>query len=241
MSLFIGIDDTDAGDSIGTGALARELAVLLERDHGVRVLGITRHQLFVHPDIPYTSHNSSACIEVEGGSAAAVLRGACRALISYLFHPGADPGLCIARPDGIRSPTVQAFSRRTKREVVRKDEAIGLAAASGAILEELGGTGLGVIGALAACGLRAGGDDGRFLALPGARQVTGEMTVSELKGKVPIDLVVDENDRALEGNCLIDTRGWVRPELRKGRVVLPVERQSGRHVVLKRKAGDGDL
>ncbi len=241
MSLFIGIDDTDAGDSIGTGALARELAVLLERDRGVQILGITRHQLFVHPDIPYTSHNSSACIEVAGGAAAADLHGACRALISYLFHPGADPGLCIARPDGIRSPAVQAFSRRAKREIVRKDEAIGLAAAGGAILEELGGTGLGVIGALAACGLRASGDDGRFLALPGARQVTGEMTVSELKGKVPIDLVVDENDRALEGNCLIDTRGWVRPELREGRVVLPVERQSGRHVVLKRKGGDGDL
>ncbi|MBK8780737.1 MAG: hypothetical protein IPO22_02810 [Anaerolineales bacterium] len=39
-----------------TGWLKNQLAWLL---------GITRHQLLVDPGIPYTSHNSSACLAVE--------------------------------------------------------------------------------------------------------------------------------------------------------------------------------
>ena len=29
------------------------------------VHGISRHQLYVHPDIPYTSHNSSLCLDLD--------------------------------------------------------------------------------------------------------------------------------------------------------------------------------
>ena len=56
MVLYIALDDTDTLDSIGTGRLAREIAEDLAREFPV--YAVTRHQLFVHPDIPYTSHNS---------------------------------------------------------------------------------------------------------------------------------------------------------------------------------------
>src|SRR5512135_1318528 len=92
----IGIDDTDAGASIGTGALARELQVHLLQRHGGRAEGITRHQLLVHPDIPYTSHNSSACLSLWLPASRAEVVAAGEQFVRFLFHEGADPGLCVA-------------------------------------------------------------------------------------------------------------------------------------------------
>jgi hypothetical protein len=63
MTLLIAIDDTDNAESIGTGRLSRMLAEELTKQGMIRQTSVTRHQLLVHPDIPYTSHNSSACIE----------------------------------------------------------------------------------------------------------------------------------------------------------------------------------
>lgn len=60
MTLYLGIDDTDTRESRGTGRLARMIARELSRSYPV--MGVTRHQLFVHPSIPYTSHNSCAVI-----------------------------------------------------------------------------------------------------------------------------------------------------------------------------------
>ncbi|MGH2717450.1 MAG: hypothetical protein ACRDJU_02570, partial [Actinomycetota bacterium] len=61
-NLLIAIDDTDNRDSRGTGAGSRALLeALLDAELGQPV-GITRHQLLVDPAIPYTSHNSSACL-----------------------------------------------------------------------------------------------------------------------------------------------------------------------------------
>ena len=61
MKLFVCIDDTDNYDSIGTGELLEnmmgEAAI-----KGLAKAGFTvRYQLFIHDDIPYTSHNSSMC------------------------------------------------------------------------------------------------------------------------------------------------------------------------------------
>lgn len=62
---LIGLDDTDNLESRGTGFRARQMAEHLESSKcGLIATGITRHQLLVDPRIPYTSHNSSACISV---------------------------------------------------------------------------------------------------------------------------------------------------------------------------------
>ena len=50
--VYIGIDDTDNLNSVGTGRVARGLArSLVEAGFGDS-LGVSRHQLLVHPDIP---------------------------------------------------------------------------------------------------------------------------------------------------------------------------------------------
>src|SRR5699024_1865694 len=56
------VDDTDelSGDT-STGAVAEAIADRALQMGAEILLGISRHQLLVHPDVPYTSHNSSMC------------------------------------------------------------------------------------------------------------------------------------------------------------------------------------
>ena len=66
------------------------------------------------------------------------------------------------------------WGRRAKVEVLSMDEAYEIAAGAGIHLEGLTGEKTGVIGALAAVGLRRSGQDGRFLELGELRHVIGE-------------------------------------------------------------------
>src|SRR5690606_575424 len=63
MTLLLALDDTDSLESRGTGRLARAVADAIVEHYPV--WGVTRHQLFVHPSIPFTSHNSCAVIHVD--------------------------------------------------------------------------------------------------------------------------------------------------------------------------------
>jgi hypothetical protein len=64
--IFIGIDDTDVlNGGFGTGRVAREMAVYLEKMGCGRSFGVIRYQLLVDSRIRYTSHNSAKCIEFE--------------------------------------------------------------------------------------------------------------------------------------------------------------------------------
>ena len=65
--VYIGIDDTDNPDTRGTGFRARQLVDRLHDRDMARTVGVTRHQLLVDDRIPYTSHNSSACLAVTSG------------------------------------------------------------------------------------------------------------------------------------------------------------------------------
>jgi len=221
QSYFIGVDDTDAGDSIGTGAFARELMVRLEQRLAARSLGITRHQFLIHPNIPYTSHNSGACLELQTAAVPGDLAEAVREFISDLFHAGADPGFCLTR-DGDDWTPLAAYGRRAQVEVVDRQEAVALARAVNVVLEERGGDGLGIVGALSSVGLRMSGEDGRFISLHGIRTQPESVTVAALLGSTPIDRVLDPQGRVLAPDVVIETRRWVRPELRGGRIVLPV-------------------
>lgn len=222
---YIGLDDTDIQDSIGTGALAREMMLFLRRELDARPRGITRHQLFVHPDIPYTSHNSAACLEISCGIGLDEISGACRRFVALLPHPGADPGLCVC-DDRPPPKDFSALGRRTQEEIVAKQEALDCARRHRIGLWELGGTGLGVIGALSACALRMGKDDGRFISLNGIRDLPRHTTVGEIMNTAPIAVVMDQAGRELEGSCPIDTNNWVRPDLKAGRIILQVRKRN---------------
>ena len=64
MRIYIGFDDTDnINANRGTGKLARWFEK--ELPEGCHMWGVLRQQLLVHDDIPFTSHNSSACVVVD--------------------------------------------------------------------------------------------------------------------------------------------------------------------------------
>lgn len=178
MRVWIGLDDTDNDESRGTGRLARQIATDLVETGDL--LGVTRHQLLVDPRVPYTSHNSSAAIHLEtsdGVDLSALLDRVRRAMLAD-FQPGSDPGLCLASGD-VPAEIVE-FGRRAQAEVVTQEQARRLASAFDLRLEGLGGTQDGVIGALAAVGLAACGEDGRYLLVGTIRALTGLQPVETL-------------------------------------------------------------
>jgi len=221
---LIGIDDTDNLTSRGTGFRGRRLGSLLAEAGLARVQGITRHQLLVDPRIPYTSHNSSLCLSAEGESAA--LEAIAAFCADYLLResaPGSDAGLAIAAA-GAFGNEIEAFGWRAKREVVTKAEAQTLAARHRIRLEGLTGDHGGVIGALAGCGLRAGARDGRFVWLPGVREMSGVITAETILGTTGIAEIRSLAGERVAGPERIETSPWPRPVMIEGRAVLLVER-----------------
>ena len=222
-SVLVGIDDTDNLDSRGTGRLARLLAQTLDELGLVSALAVTRHQLLVDDRIPFTSHNSSACIALRGErpDVDAVVATAA-AFLRERSADGSDPGLAVVESARARDALdrLRAFGERAKREVLDQYVARALARASGVRLSAHGGDGGGIIGALAAIGLHDGGEDGRFLWMPRMRDLGGDTTYAELRDAVPIDAALDPDGREPAADDVIELGDWVRPVLRGGRAVL---------------------
>ncbi len=232
MNLLLGIDDTDNLESRGTGYLARQLMKWLDENQLVIPKGITRHQLLVDPRILYTSHNSSACLSVETENMEDVWE-ACSVYLLRESAIGSDVGLCLAPWESITEQGM-AFARRAKLEVLTKDEAERTAAEAGIWLAGLTGTGGGIIGALAGVGLRRAGEDGRFLWLPGLRELKGAYPVEQICATTHVDRVCTLDGIDLSPETLVDLGEWVRPVLRNGKSTLFVEEQNHRWTILSK-------
>lgn len=216
--IFIGIDDTDNPQGGGTGRVARSLAALL-RAEGLPVLGVSRHQLLVDPRVPYTRNNSSNVIHLlaeaaDGAALADRLAGPLRAACLE----GSDPGLCVAG-DAAADLTL---GRAAQEELVSQAQAFAAAEACGAVLRPLGGTGGGIIGAMAGVALAAGGEDGRFVDVGRARELSGVVSVEEILAAGIAGVCTRDGSPVTRGT--VDTRaGRVRPALRAGQPFLLVE------------------
>ncbi|WP_224984445.1 hypothetical protein [Geomonas agri] len=199
MKILIAIDDTDNSVSRGTGEIAALIADAIEANGWGKPGFITRHQLLVHPDIPYTSHNSAMCLPVEMPEECLerMIAFACD-FLERECADGSDPGLCVAVPGSLDSAEALVnFGRRAKQEVIQKGEALELARALGVHLSEHGGTGHGVIGALAGVGLRLWGNDGRMRGSLAAVRPGQVLTVRELLEQPDVDAV-----RSLDGSSV---------------------------------------
>jgi hypothetical protein len=229
MRCLIAIDDTDNLESRGTGHRARQLAFSL-RESGIgQVRGITRHQLFVHPSIPYTSHNSSACLDVDlDEHVLPQAKGFCRDFLARESAEGSDAGLCVARYDEVGEDLVR-FGREAKERVLTRERAHELADQHGVHLEGVTGLRIGVIGALAAVGLRRGGNDGRFLWVEGVRELTGTWTAGALLASTGIESIETVDGRPLGDDAEVTVDPWPRPVLLNGRAVLLTEPNEGEH------------
>ena len=103
--LLVGIDDTDNLESRGTGFRAREFGRQLMEEGLASVRGISRHQLYVHPDIPYTSHNSALCLDIDWNGGPLDTSSPCAATTSPIIRrKGPTPAS--------RSPSTTTFPTR---------------------------------------------------------------------------------------------------------------------------------
>jgi hypothetical protein len=223
--ILIGLDDTDIIGSPGTNQLARRIVGRL----GPAAAGAIacRHQLFFDPRVPYTSQNGSASIQLPRGASVprADLIALVRDEMRAFFVEGSDPGLAVAAAASVE---MTAFAERAKTDVVTQADAMGVAEQAGCYLEGLGGTRQGIIGALAAVALAAGGNDGRVV------HVEGWPWPDACCGIQPVDAIRSRGIaeiRARSGETFagdtVDVGKHLRPNWRDGRIVLFVEPAEG--------------
>jgi hypothetical protein len=199
-------------------------------DEGLaEVRGISRHQLYVHPDIPYTSHNSALCLDLDWrGGCLDRLAEDCRAYLAETSAPGSDAGFCIAPFDAIGEDLV-AFGRSAKSTVLTKTQATSLAGQAGVHLEGVTGDHGGIIGSLACTGLRKTGHDGRFVWVKGVRDLDGITTVAHLLEATGIDLLQAQTATTFKSTDRIDVAPWPRPVLLNHKAVLLIEKVEDRN------------
>ncbi len=226
MQYFIGLDDTDNAESRGTGHLARFMADALAQDF--RVHGVTRHQLLFDERVPMTAKNSCAGLLFEGDSyPLAEIAAYARKIMLDDFQPGSDPGLCVANAVPAE---VSAFGRRAQQQIVTQAEARQLAADSHLHLEGLGGDEGGVIGALAALGLLASGNDGRYVQVGSIRALEGLQPLEAILAAGVAAVQTLAGQPVTEGRVLAEK---LRPARRGGQPVLFVEWQADHWLPLK--------
>jgi len=225
--ITIGIDDTDNAQSRGTGALARQVAEDLALDY--TVLGVIRQQLLRDPRVPCTKNNSSKAILLDDGEDVdlGALAARVRAVMLADYQPGSDPGLCVAR--SVPAEVVE-FGLRAQRELLTQAEARELAAEHGVHLEGLGGDEMGVIGALAAVGLTASGDAGRYIQVGQVRSLAGAQPVESVLAAGVAEVQTPEGQPIVSG--VVRAEG-LRPARRGGRPVAVVQQEGDEWLPLK--------
>lgn len=226
MNYYICIDDTDTLTSIGTGEIAENMALSLEKMNYGRTNKITRHQLLFHPDIPYTSHNSSMCFELlDSETELENIIGFCSQYLESNSAEGSDPGLCIVNANSLHDKsTLIDFGYRAKKEILTKELAYSVAQKLEIHLSEHGGTGQGIIGALAGTGLRMEGNDGRYKGKVFFGENCDNMIVRDILSHPAIDKVMSIDGYELKEDEVVFIADRIKTIRKNSNSVLLVEK-----------------
>ena len=202
MNLFVCIDDTDNLESIGTGELLENMM----REAALRGLAesgfVVRYQFLIDDAIAYTSHNSAMCctVQVDDRAAFTVF---CENYLRHNAAEGSDPGLCVLTDDEALDYTpLIAFGKQAQTQILTKAQAYAAAKAFGTDvhLSEHGGTGIGVIGALAGAGLRAGKAEGRIKGKLHPPMDKIEWTMADFAAAYGVERFADEDGNEITEN-----------------------------------------
>ena len=235
---IIGIDDTDNYGSKGTGAIAGELKKIIS-DEGFGKTGfITRHQLLIHPDIKYTSHNSSMIFTADiDENRISELESRLANYLKEESAEGSDPGLCIFCPEDLKDKSeLISFGYLAKNVVLTKEDAYRIAQRNNIYLKELGGEGIGIIGALAGVALRYSGNDGELKG--GAKDFEEGETylIKDFLAHKNIDSVQDIDGDIPNENDEVYVPWKVKPILTKDKLVVFVKKNpKGGYIALAKQ------
>ena len=226
MRFLIGLDDTDNPETSNTGALAIRLGKRLEEAGLGKFESVTRHQLMRSPQVRCTSDNGAFCLCFEADiNRRSELEMACRSFILREYMRDSDPGFTLASWNQVTAD-VFTWARLAKTRLHTRPDALQTARGAGIGIVGIAGSGEGVIGALAAVGLRFRGEDGRFIWLPNLETLNGVYSYTDLMDEVPFDSIENlkgKSPRPEEKIFLAE--GGVTPVLREGRCVLLVEQE----------------
>lgn len=226
--LLICIDDTDNLESIGTGQLLELMCRELHQE-GLGDAGfVSRHQLFLHEQIAYTSHNSSMCCEFITEDLPSV-QALAQSYLQERAAEGSDPGLCIlSQQEGADYSLLTAFGRRAQTEVLQKSDAYAVASQVPELsLTEHGGTGDGIIGALAGVGLRLSGSDGRIKGKIMPADGAERLTVAQFCRRYDIAQVLTADYRPLAEDVEMIFDAPTKAVLLENRKTVLAEEQDG--------------
>jgi hypothetical protein len=120
------------------------------------------------------------------------------------------------------SDEIMDFGEKAACEVLKIEDAFSLAKSVSIMLYGLGGSCQGVIGALASVGQYARGKDGRFIDMPGLRQLCGRVGRQSYE-KLGIRLEYAPDTREPDAKDEYETLDWVRPQLIGHKPVLKVK------------------
>ena len=227
MRYLLAIDDTDQKDWPGSGFLLEKIRNNIFKNGWGVTNNITRHQLFVHHSIPYTSHNSAMCFDGEIPQRR-IIDDIIDLAIHYLNKdsaPTSDPGLCVVLLDEIKHPErLISFGKKAKIEKLCKNDAYQLANQLSIHLSEHGGTGDGVIGALAGTGLRLSGNDGRFRGKHFVLNQIIQYKVDTLCNHWKIDQVCTEEGEPLSKEEYVFLIGKIKTVFKNNQSILLVKK-----------------
>jgi|GEM_PF-1063181 len=164
IKIFVAIDDSRQLDGAKAGQTASILTKFIEENGWGKCAIPSRHRLYSHPDTACIKHNTARSFSADIGEQYLqnFIDHACK-LIKTTGAPNSNAGLAVAVPELMENKDdLIDYAYRTKEEIVSKTEALEFSKKPGIYLFELSGSGQGIIGALAAAGLRITGNDGQF-------------------------------------------------------------------------------
>ena len=229
MFFLLGIDDTDSpatGDAPNstqnTAALALLLGQKMESLGLARLLNISCHELFLNPSIAHTRSNTAYCLLMDGEpQKMREIDMTTRSTLRVQSAANANPGYALATWNQI-DPEVVVWGQRAKTSILQRMDAINLARRSGIAIAGISGSGIGVIGALSALGLRYDGNDGYINWMPGLDRLGGIYSQIEINHFIQFGSIETENQKrpALEDRILFSAN--TKPILKNGRIILKV-------------------
>ena len=221
----VGIDNTDGAGCEGTGALTMALAAEVESAGWGQSLGVTRHQLFDSPKLSVDNGNYCYALGIQTTHSILDLEDEVVDFVRAHAAKDADPGIAIMSRHS-DMPHILAFGRRAQTELMRLDWAQTFANEANVSLRALGNKRDGVVGALAAAGLRGGGADGVFIDLPAIREIEGVLRAGEIRERTTVETILDAEGEPLDRDDRVETNGYLRPRLEGGKPVIHTRRSA---------------
>ena len=220
MIFYLGIDDTGPPGKSGSRETALALGRHLQARKLSRLVHISAHALVPAGEVPDSSPTHAFCLTLEGE--AQQLREIDMESRVYLMHnsaAGSNPGFALAPRERV-SERILNWGKACQMFSLDRREALDLARSQGIITAGFTGSGIGVIGALAAVGLRSSGSDGWITWLPGLPDLKGVMTFSEILQISTFDYVKSLRGRTPDFRDRIQLGEQVMPLLYNDRTLL---------------------